>query len=97
MKPVTRQPIAGPDAPQGAETGDLEEALLEPLYTINEVAQLTKMSAYWLREQCRGGRIAHHRLGRSYRLSQSDVLALLASTRAEPRGDTLAPTRRRRG
>jgi excisionase family DNA binding protein len=66
------------------------------LYTIAEVAELTAMSEYWLREQCREGRLAHHRLGRCYRFAETDLLQLLAATRVEPEERTLMPTRHRR-
>jgi excisionase family DNA binding protein len=66
------------------------------LYTVAEVAQLTQMSAYWLREQCRQSRIAHHRLGRNYRFSESDLADLMNGARVRPREEILLPTRHRR-
>ncbi|GAA2163166.1 helix-turn-helix domain-containing protein [Pedococcus bigeumensis] len=67
------------------------------LYTIAEVAELTKMSEYWLREQCRNATLAHHRFGRCYRFSDTDLTQLLAGTRVEPQERRLTPTRHRRG
>lgn len=71
-----------------------------PMYTVAEVAKLTRMSEYWLRQQCREARIPHHRLGRNYRFSDSDVAQLLersrVETRPEPEEQALTPTRHRR-
>lgn len=66
------------------------------LYTIAEVAELTRMSEYWLREQCREAKVAHHRLGRCYRFAETDLLRLMAATRVEPPEKMLAPTRHSR-
>lgn len=66
------------------------------LYTIAEVAERTAMSEYWLREQCREGKLAHHRLGRCYRFAETDLVLLLAATRVQPRERELTPTRHRR-
>lgn len=64
------------------------------LYTIAEAAEITRMSEYWLREQCREARLAHHRLGRCYRFAEADLLALMAASRVEPTGSALTPTRK---
>ncbi|WP_369820373.1 helix-turn-helix domain-containing protein [Phycicoccus sp. Soil803] len=77
-----------------ASIGSIPATVLR-LYTIAEVSELTRMSEYWLREQCRERRIAHHRLGRSYRLSESDLGQLAAESRVEPRVGSLTPTRHR--
>lgn len=66
------------------------------LYTIAEAAELTRMSEYWLREQCREKKVAHHRLGRCYRFTETGLLQLLATTRVEPGQQDLAPTRHHR-
>ena len=70
------------------------------MYTIAQVAELTQMSEYWLRQQCREARIPHHRLGRSYRFSESDLTQLLSEsrvqTRPDPRERALTPTRHQR-
>ena len=72
-------------------------ALIPRLYTIAEVAEVTRMSQYWLREQCRDAKLAHHRLGRCYRFSEDDLTQLLSGSRVQPRERTLTPTRHLRG
>jgi excisionase family DNA binding protein len=73
---------------------------MTPMYTIAEVAELTRMSEYWLREQCRQARVPHHRLGRSYRFTEFDLAQLLRESRVQARPDpceqALTPTRHQR-
>ena len=73
---------------------------MTPMFTVAEVAELTQMSEYWLRQQCREARIPHHRLGRIYRFSESDLAQLLSESRVQTRTDpcepALTPTRHHR-
>ena len=53
-------------------------------FTIEEVADATQMSRAGLWRQCRDGKVAHHKMGRSYRFSESDLLNFISETRHDP-------------
>ena len=102
QSPMTTTPSSGksqardlPGHHLDGTTGTVPAGSLR-LYTIAEVSELTRMSEYWLREQCRELRIAHHRLGRSYRLSESDLRQLANETRVLAVEHALMPTRHKR-
>lgn len=60
-------------------------------YTVEEVAAMTKLSKRWLWVQCREGKVAHHKWGRSYRFSETDLLQFIAESRVQPQpADPLA-------
>lgn len=68
-------------------------------YTVDEVADMTKLSRRWLWVQCREGKVAHHKWGRSYRFSETDLRQFIAASRIEVDADPFAdlvPSRRSR-
>lgn len=64
-------------------------------YTARQVSAITGMSVDWLWQQCREGRIAHHKLGSKYRFTADDISALAAQSAVSPTTvqDDLTPVR----
>lgn len=56
----------------------------DELLTIQEAAIRMKMSARHVRRLVAERRIAFHKLGRSVRLAEADLLAYVAASRVEP-------------
>ncbi|GAA3027744.1 helix-turn-helix domain-containing protein [Streptosporangium longisporum] len=46
------------------------------LYTPQEAAKIVRMSKHWLVTQANKEEIPHHRLGRYYRFSREDLIAI---------------------
>jgi excisionase family DNA binding protein len=64
-------------------------------YTAQQVSAITGMSIDWIWQQCREGRIAHHKLGSKYRFTESDLSILAAQSAVSPTviQDDLVPVR----
>ena len=53
-------------------------------YTVEQVSEQTGMGKDWLWQQCRDRKIAHHRLGRTYRFTADDLAPAHASDGCPP-------------
>jgi Helix-turn-helix domain len=64
-------------------------------YSARQVSAITGMSIDWIWQQCREGRIQHHKLGSKYRFTPGDLSALAAATAVLPTvlKNDLVPTR----
>jgi excisionase family DNA binding protein len=64
-------------------------------YTARQVSAITGMTVDWIWQQCRDGKIAHHKLGDRYRFTADDLSALAAQTAVSPTvlKDDLVPVR----
>lgn len=64
-------------------------------YTARQVSAITGMSIDWIWQQCREGRIQHHKLGSKYRFTADDLSALAAQSAVSPTmlADDLVPVR----
>lgn len=54
------------------------------LYTVDEAAELLKVTNNWLEERVSAQAIPHRRLGRQIRFSQSDLDDLIAQSARQP-------------
>ena len=64
-------------------------------YSARQVSVITGMSIDWIWQQCREGRIQHHKLGSKYRFTADDLSALAKRTAVSPTmvADDLIPVR----
>lgn len=59
--------------------------MIQPLYTLKEVAALLKISAASVRLLCVAGMLEHHRVGkRTIRISEEAVQAYIEKAKADP-------------
>jgi predicted DNA-binding transcriptional regulator AlpA len=68
---------------------------MDNFYSARQVSAITGMSIDWIWQQCREGKIQHHKLGSKYRFTAGDLSALVAQSAVLPTAlkDDLAPTR----
>ena len=53
-------------------------------YSARQVSEMTGMGVDWIWQQCREGRIQHHKLGSKYRFTADDISALAAQSAVSP-------------
>ena len=68
---------------------------MDNFYSARQVSEITGMSVDWIWQQCREGKIQHHKLGSKYRFTPGDLSALVAQSAVLPTvlKDGLVPTR----
>jgi excisionase family DNA binding protein len=68
---------------------------MDNFYSAQQVSEITGMSIDWIWQQCREGKIQHHKLGSKYRFTAGDLSALVAQSAVLPTvlKDDLVPTR----
>jgi|HubBroStandDraft_6_1064221.scaffolds.fasta_scaffold508370_3 excisionase family DNA binding protein len=58
---------------------------LEPqYYSIKEVAEITRMSRWFIGDEIKAGRLVAHKMGRSVRIGQNDLMRWAAANEIEP-------------
>ena len=68
----------------------------EVFYTIDEVARRLRVSARWLADECRAGRVEHVHIARQRRFTKDQVDALVVSRTVRPSSELeLDATRQR--
>ncbi len=72
----------------GLKGGDVEQDLGEPLLTVDEVANLMRVSKMTVYRLIKAGHLAAIRVGKNYRIRRSDINRYLTGRAVQEREET---------